>query len=102
VVAGLEQRRSDQEQRGGGAGDDEDVARSDAVARDQLAQLRQAAVVAVLQQDVPGVRVDAEVREPEVAERALREVVLDRVVAELLGRLDLDRHPPVAHLSSRR
>ena len=45
---------------------------------------------------------DAEVRQAKVAERALRQVVLDRVVAELLGGLDLDRHPPVAHLSSRR
>src|SRR6185436_18988512 len=32
-----------------------------------------------------------------VRDRALREIVGDGVVPELLGRLDLDGHPPVAH-----
>ena len=102
MVARLEEGRGDEEQRGRCAGDDEHVARVDAVARDQLAELRQAAVVAVLEQDVRDVAVDPVVREAEVAERALGQIVRDRVVPELLRGLDLDRHPPVAHLSSRR
>src|SRR3954452_23300134 len=56
-------------------------------------------MIAVLQQQVADVRVDAVVRQAHVRERALRQVVLDCVVTELLGRLDLDRQPPELHAS---
>ena len=39
--------------------------------------------------------------ERRVRDRALREVVADPAIAQLLGRLDLDRHPPVAHPAPR-
>ena len=41
--------------------------------------------------------IEPEVGETPVGDGALRQVVRDRVVPELLGRLDLDGHPPVAH-----
>ena len=63
----------------------------------RLAQHRVAEVVAVAEEELVEIDVEPEVAEPAVGHRALGEVVGDRVVAELLGRLDLDRHPAVAH-----
>ena len=63
----------------------------------RLAQQRVAEVVAVAEQQLVEVEVEAQVAQPPVGHRALGEVVGDRVVAELLGRLDLDGHPSVAH-----
>ena len=102
VVAGLEQRVATREERGGGARGDEHVVGVEAVAgrRDRLAQERVAEVVAVAEQQVVEVEVEAEVVEAPVGDRALGEVVGDRVVAQLLGRLDLDGHPAVAHAAS--
>ena len=104
VVARLEQRRRGREQRGGRARRDEHVVGAQAVAArgDGLAEQRVAEVVAVAEQQLVerrrrGPEVDPEVGQPPVGDRALREVVGDRVVAELLGRLDLDGHPSVAH-----
>ena len=64
---------------------------------DRLAQLRQAQVVAVLEDEAA--QVHAEVRERCVRDGALRQVPPDPSVAQLLGRLLLDRHPPVAHVN---
>ena len=100
VVAGLEQRRRDDEQRRRGARGDDHVVDGDGprgVAGELLAQPRHPAMVPVLQQQVADVGVDPVVGERPVPERALRQVVGDRVVAELLGGFDLDRGAPVPH-----
>ena len=68
-----------------------------AVGRDLLAQGGRAQVVAVLQEQSGDVDVDPVIGQRPIGERALREVVGDYVVAEFLGRLDLDRHPAIAH-----
>ena len=60
MVAGLQQRGGDDEQRRGGARGDEQVGGVEAVRGDQLAQLGQAAVVAVLEQELADVGVDPE------------------------------------------
>src|SRR4051794_231601 len=54
-------------------------------------------MVAVAEQERVDVDVDAQVTEAPVGHRTLGQVVRDRVVAELFGRLDLDGHPAVAH-----
>ena len=84
---------------GGGAGGDQHVVGGEPVAsrRHRFAQHRVAQVVAVAEEELVEIDVEPQVAEPAVGHRALGEVVGDRVVAELLGRLDLDRHPAVAH-----
>ena len=57
-------------------------------------------MVAVAKEQLVDVDVDAEVGEPAVGNRALRQVVGDGVVSELFGRLDLDGHPAIAHRGS--
>ena len=105
LVARLQERGGHDEEGPRRPGGHEDVGRGQrgrvgreraaAVGGDQLAQLRQAAVVAVAEEEPA--EVDLEVVEAGVGDRALGEVAGDRVVAELLGRLDLDGHPAVAH-----
>ena len=89
----------DDEQGRNGAGGDDDVIghRTGGVRGDRLAQLRQAQVVAVLEDEAA--QVHAQVRERCVRDGALRQVPPDPSVAQLLGRLLLDRHPPVAHVN---
>jgi hypothetical protein len=74
MVAGFEKRRGDREQRGRGTGRDEDVAGTQSVATrgNGLAQHRIAEVIAVAEQEVVDVDVDAEVAEPAIGHRALR------------------------------
>ena len=100
VVTGFEQCRRRAKQCGRRARRDEHVVGSQSVAAgcDTLTQPRIAEVVAVAQQQLVDVDVEPEISEPPVGDRALREVVGDRVVAELLGRLDLDRHSSIAHV----
>ena len=101
VPALAQQRGRDHEERRGCAGGDQHVIRAQtlAVGGDLLAKARQATVVAVLEQQARDIAVELVVAQAHVPERALGEVVRDRVVAQLLGRLDLDRHPPVTHPS---
>ena len=99
VPALAQQRCRDREEgrRRPGGGDHVVGAEARSVGGDQLTQPRQPAVVPVLEEEAGHVAVDPMVGEAHVGERALREVVGDLAVAQLLGRLDLDRHPPVSH-----
>ena len=97
LVAGSEQARVDDEQGGHGAGGHQHVIgpETGAPGGDRGAQPRPAHVVAVHQDEV--VQLDPEVAQRRVGDRALGQVRPDPVVPELLGRLGLDRHPPVVH-----
>ena len=99
VPALAQQRCRDREEGGRRPGGGNHVVGAEAlsVGGDQLTQPRQPAVVPVLEEEAGHVAVDPMVGEAHVGERALREVVGDLAVAQLLGRLDLDRHPPVSH-----
>ena len=83
VVAGLEQRGGDAEQGRRRPGGDEHVVGVETVAArgHRLAQERVAEVVAVAEQQLVEVEVEAEVAQPPVGHRALRQVVGDGVVA---------------------
>ena len=105
VIARFEGRGGRREQRSRRAGRHQHVVETQVVAagRDRLPQRRITQMVAVTEQEIvePATRAEGQI-EPEIGEapignRALREVVGDRVVPELLGRLDLDGHPPVSH-----
>ena len=103
VVAGIEQRRGGGEQRGRGARCDDHVVGAQPSAPAAATPSRStgiAEMIAVAEQQLVDVDVDAEVGEPAVGNRALRQVVGDRVVAEFFGRLDLDGHPAIAHRGS--
>src|SRR5205823_1722443 len=72
---------------------------------DGFAQGRIAEMVAVAEQQLvegsdpaAGPELDAQVGEAAVGDRALREVVGDRVVAQLFRRLDFDGHSSIAHV----
>ena len=66
-----------------------------AVRGHQIAQLGQAAVVAVAEDQAAEVHL--QLIERHVRDRALGKVAANPVVADLLGRLDFDGHPAVAH-----
>ncbi len=99
VVAGLEQGGGDAEEGRGGARRHEHVIGIEPLTPggDGLSQDRVAEVVAVAEEQVVELHVDAQVNEPTIGDGALGEVVGDGVVAELLGRLHLDGHPSEAH-----
>ena len=103
VVARLEQRGGDAEQGGGRTGGDQHVVGRDRrrrrpppprAASDRRGGRRSRGARSSRSTSSP------RSRSRRSDDRALGEVVGDRVVAELLGRLDLDRHPAVAHRRS--
>ena len=102
MVARLEQGGRRAEQGGGRPGGHQHVVGVEAVAAGghRLPQQRVAEVVAVAEEQLVEVELEAEVAQAAVGHGALGEVVGDGVVAELLGRLDLDGHPSVAHVRS--
>ena len=87
VVARLEQRGRRAEEGRRGPGGDEHVVGVEAVAArgHGLAEQRVAEVVAVAEEELVEVEVEAEIAQPPVGDGALGEVVGDGVVAELLG-----------------
>ena len=108
MIARLEERGRGGEQRGRRARHHQHVvgAQSRPARGDCLAQQRITEVIAVTEQQrvEPASRrereIEPQIGQPPIRDRALREVVGDRVVPELLGRLDLDGHPLVLHVVS--
>ncbi|MPN16471.1 hypothetical protein SDC9_163815 [bioreactor metagenome] len=97
MVAGLKQRRRDEEERGGrAAGDDHAVrVRNARLLRDQPSQAGIAEMVPIGQQDI--VKHYPQVPDIAVAHGGLGEIVFDLLISELLRRFLLDWHTRILH-----